>query len=253
MAAKYLSQIVLMWPDVSKATAQTVKNAHHALQRETGLHGQHRSYEPIAEDGDQLPSVDERVQVTVPELLAEVQLGLLRAFNTAAARDFTNGPGDSGAVADLVAGDVTLVQKAPVPYLLWLDKQLDGLLTLVSKLPTHDPAQEWELDDPERGIYRSHPSHTQRTTPVPRHHVVFQPTDKQPGQAQMYQEQRLDGIWTVVKFTGSIPTARRSTMLQRIASLRDAISIAREEANRVEMVDPRPGARLLSFIFDPAD
>lgn len=252
MAAKYLSQIVSMWPDVSKATARTLTDAHHALQRETGLHGQHRSYEPVNEEGDQLPTVDERVQVTVSELLVGVEAALARLFDTAAARDFTNGPGDSGAVADVVVNNLTLVQKAPVPFLLWLDKQLDDLHTLVAKLPTHDPTQEWELDDAERGIYRSRPSQNQRTTPVPRHHVVFAPTDKQPGQAQMYTEQRLDGIWTVVRFTGSIPTSQRATMLHRIARLRDAINVAREEANRVEIVNPRPGTRILSFIFDVA-
>lgn len=248
---KYLGQVVAIEHDVRKATARRLTEAHHALQARQLLEGISREYQPRFDEGEQLPPEGVRVQVTVGEMIEATQAALVELFDIVAARDFTNGPaGTDGdlAVADVRVGDTVLVPGAPVPYLLWLDKQLDDLQTFTNKLPTHDPSTTWELEEP-RGVYKSAPVMTARQVNQPKSFIAVAETDKHPAQYQIINEPVMVGTWTTIRYTGSIPVSQKARMQQRIASLRKAVSSALVEANRAEAVQPRVGAAIMNYIF----
>ncbi|MEJ3653807.1 hypothetical protein WEH80_12555 [Actinomycetes bacterium KLBMP 9759] len=248
---KYLNQIVAIEKDVRRDTERALATAYHALQKPAMLEGIERVYQPAVDGGEQLPPEGVRVQATVTEMITATQELMVRLFDITAARDFTNGPGsaDDAAVADVRVGEQVLVASAPVPYLIWLDKQLEHLQTFASKLPTLDPATEWTLDDP-RGVYRSTPVQTARQVQQPRSMIIVPATDKHPAQATTYQENVVVGMWTTTKLSGAIPIARRAEIVQRIQALRRAVHVAREQANRAEAVRPEVGSGILSYIFD---
>jgi hypothetical protein len=191
---KYLGQIAAIQKDVQKATMRQLTDAHHALQKPAMLEGLSREYQPRFEDGEQLPAEQQRVQATVKEMIDATRDALARMFDATAARDYTNGPGGPAtAVADVkVDGDV-LVPKAPVHYLLYLEKQLDDLETFARKLPTHDPATDWALESP-RGVWKAVPVQTTRVVQVPRANVIVPPTAQHPAQVQGYTENVVTGI-----------------------------------------------------------
>lgn len=246
---KYLGQVVAIQKDVLKSTTRQLTDAHHALQKPAMLEGLSREYQPRFEDGEQLPAEHQRVQATVKEMVDATRDALVRMFDATAARDYTNGPGGpTEALADVKVDGEVLVAKAPVPYLLYLEKQLTDLETFARKLPTHDPATDWTLESP-RGVWKAAPVQTSRTVQVPRANVIVPATPQHPAQVQTYAENVVTGIWTLVKKTGSIPIAEQAALVGRIQKLQRAVHIAREEANRAEALEPQVGARVLEYIF----
>lgn len=246
---KYLGQVVAIQKDVLKSTTRQLTDAHHALQKPAMLEGLSREYQPRFEDGEQLPAEHQRVQATVKEMIDATRDALVRMFDATAARDYTNGPGGpTEAAADVKVDGEVLIAKAPVPYLLWLEKQLTDLETFARKLPTHDPATDWTLESP-RGVWKATPVQTSRTVQVPRANVIVPPTAQHPAQVQSYAENVVTGIWTLVKKTGAIPIAEQAALVDRIQKLQRAVHVAREEANRAEAIEPQVGARVLEFIF----
>lgn len=249
MATRYLNQVVAIEKDVRVATRRRLTDAHHALQKPAMLEGIRKEYQRRDEDGAALPPEHGRVQKTVKEMVDETRDALVSLFDITAARDFTNGPGEDGdAVADVVVGEEALVARAPVAYLLWLEKQLDDLHTFASKLPVHDPSTEWTLEDP-RGVWASEPVKTARTEQQLRAIELSPATKEHKAQVQPFQENVMVGTWTTTKLTGAIPVEERAMLVQRIERLRQAVHAARETANRVEVVEPRVGERLVSYIF----
>lgn len=248
---KKLGQVLAMVTDQTTLSKRRLNEAHHALQRSAMLEGIQKDYEPRFEDGLQLPSEGTRVQATVQEMIDATREALVDLFDIVAARDFTNGPRDGvGPVADVVVDGTTLVTQAPVPYLLWLEKQVIDLLTFAQKLPTLDAAVEWSAPDP-RGVFKSPVVDTHRTEKRPAKLELFAPTDKQPGQAHVYEETQVVGTWHQVKFSGHTTPRIKADLVDRLEKLKAALHGAREEANRVDAIEPEPGHALVDYIFGP--
>lgn len=247
MAAKYLGQVVAIETDVRKASARKLTEAYHALDKTALLEGLTGEYTPAFDEGEQLPPEGTRVQATVEDMIASTRETLANLYDITAARDFTNSSGT--AKADIAVGDQVLVNDAPVPYILWLDRQLDDLQAFVTRIPTHSPSTLWELAE-ARGVYASTPVKTARQVQQHKVITVAPATDKHPAQAQVVAEQVTAGTWTRIKFSGAVPVSRREVLLRRIATLRAAVHAAREQANRVEAVEPAVGERILGYLFD---
>jgi hypothetical protein len=245
--AKYLGQVVAIEADVRKAAKRKLTDAYHALEKPAMLEGISGTYEPAVDGGEQLPDEGQRVQATVEEMIAATRDVLAAMFDSTAARDFTNSSG--AAKADIVVGDQTLVEDAPVPYILWLDRQLDDLQAFTERIPTHSPSTTWELAE-ARGVYKSAPVKTARQTQQHKVITIAEATQHHQAQAQVVAEQVTAGTWTRIKYTGGVPVSRREEILRRIATLRAALHAAREQANRVEAVEPVVGARVLGYLFD---
>jgi len=245
----YLGQAVAIEASTRKSTLRELTDAHHALQKPAMIEGLERTYRKRFDDDADLPSEGTRVQVTVHEMIAATRASLARLFDVTAARDYTNGPnGPTDAVADVVVDGVALIGAAPVPYLLWLEKQLESLLTFARKLPTHDPSTEWEEEDP-RGVYRSTPIVTARQVQEPKIIVAVQATKEHPAQVAHTTENVVKGWWTQTRLTGAIPIAERAALVRRVEALQRAVHVAREQANRAEAIEPRIGDTVMQYLF----
>jgi hypothetical protein len=180
----------------------------------------------------------------VGDLLAETQKTLTELLDITAQKDFAN----CSARANVVIDGQTILSQAPVTYLLFVEKQLTDLRTLVGKLPVLSNDENWKLDE-VAGLYKTDDIVTNRTVKVQKPLVLYPATDKHPAQTQLVTEDVTAGSWNTVKQSGAIPADRRTALLDRIERVLNAVKEAREEANGAEAPKVAAGNPLLGFIF----
>jgi len=239
-----LNQIVAVEKGVKTNAQRVLTNAYHAIQNEGPLSGMARTYQPRDAEGEALPAESTKVQYTVADKLDETRSALVRLFNVTATKDYAN----AATTADVVIDGDPVVEAAPVPYLLFLEKYLTDVRTFLSKLPVLDPSIEWE-EDQVSGLYRSKPVVTTRTRKTPQAHVLYPATDKHPAQVESFNVDLVIGDYTAVKFSGAITKARRDELVARADTLLRAVKYAREEANTMEVDDVEVGKTILDFLL----
>jgi hypothetical protein len=228
-----------------KTRAQrNITDAHHTLQRTPLLSGVSRSYRPRDDEGEQLPPENNLVQTRVDQVLDQVAAEMVSLFDLQVCQDL----GNAEATADVIVGGGVLLTKVPVTFLLFLDKRLADLRTIVEKLPVLDASEEWSWDE-ARMCWRSAPATTFRSKKVQRNHVLSEATDRHPAQVQVFSEDVPVGTWTTVKLSGAVPATRRRALLARVDALIDAVRVAREAANEIEVPAVPVGQRVMAYLF----
>lgn len=216
------------------------------MQKTQLLSGISRTYRPKDDEGDQLPPESTKLQTNANDALTGAVEAFGRLFAVTLEKDGTN----LHALADIVVDGGTLLENVPVPYLLFLEKQLTDLKTIVSKLPVLDPSEAWHFDDTV-GAWTSAPVETTRTKKIPRNHVKAEATDKHPAQVELYYEDVVVGFWKTVKFSGAVPQKFVTELLVKIDKVQKAVKFAREEANNTQVhVDGQAATRVLNYIFN---
>jgi hypothetical protein len=239
-----LNQIIAVEKGVKSRSFQDLTESHHVLQKPALLAGISRTYRPKDEEGEQLPPESTKVQIRIEDVLTQVSATLTRLFDVTASKDATN----AVAQADVVVDGRPLLERVPVTYLLFLEKQLTDLHTFVRKLPVLDAAGTWAFRD-SANSYSTEPVRTIRTKKVPRNHVKAEATDKHPAQVEVYYEDVAIGYWTTVKFSGALPASRVAELLGRVEKLQQAVKFAREEANSTEVTDRKVGDTIFGYLF----
>lgn len=239
-----LNQLIAVRKGVnSNAAAQSIRLARE-VQKPALLTGIARSYRRINDLDPDLPGESTRVQVHAGKVLLELRDVLLRQYDVVAAVDWTN----RVARADVVVDGEVLIPGAPVPYLLFLEKQLGEVRQFVTGLPVLDPSERWEWDD-NADAWATDPAVTTRTRKVMRNHVLAEATDRHPAQVTTYTEDEIVGYWDTTKFSGALPAARKAELLARTVELASAVKFAREEANMAEVVDLKPASAVFAWLL----
>jgi hypothetical protein len=240
-----LCQIIAVEKSIKNKAHNGITEVYQKMQKPALLSGISRSYRPKDEEGEVLPSEKTLVQMNAVNALKDVASVMSELFDITATKDYAN----CKAVADVVVGDTTIAKDVPVTYLLFLEKALTNVHTLVGKLPTLDPTEEWTFD-PNVNCYASKPADTVRTKKVPKVLTKAAATDKHPAQVEVFQEDVSVGTWTTVKFSGALPASRVAEMLDRVERLQKAVKFAREEANSREVEQVNVGKKVFNYLFD---
>lgn len=241
-----LNKIVAVEKAVKSSTYKKFTKVHQQLQKSGLLSGISRTYRPKDDGDDLLPAEQTRVQLRAQDALDDAVEVLTRLFDVVATKDW----GNTRAVADVVVKGEVLVEKAPVTYLLFLEKQLSDLHTFIEKLPVLDGSEIWQWDA-NQACYATSPMETHRTKKVPRVLVKYEATEEHPAQTEVWHEDVVVGYWRTVKFSGALPAQRVKRLLQRVELLQDAVKHAREEANSLNVQDVNVGAKVLHWLFAP--
>ena len=242
-----LHEIVALATGKKAEVEKAVTEGYHQLQKGDLFDGLQKSYRPAAEDGEPLPPEQKRAQLAVPEVIARACGHWSRLFDLT----FTLDCGNQVAAADIVTPDGTvLVEKVPVPTLLFLEKQLESIKAFVSAIPSPDPTESWSLD-PGLGVLVTPPVETFRTKKISRAIVLYPATTEHPAQTQLVQEDVIAGFWRTVKFTTRLPVSEKASILAKAGALLDAVKVARERANAAEVERKRMGDALVHFVFGP--
>jgi hypothetical protein len=239
-----LNQVIAIEKGAKGRADSTLMQADRRMKAPALLTGLSRTYSPRDDDGEQLPSESTKVQLQVEEVLAEVRAVMVDLFDITATKDW----GNCHALADVVVGGETLLEQVPVTYLLFLEKQLTHVHTFVARLPTLDPAEEWQYDK-STGLQKTAPRQTTRSKKVPRSQTLYEATPEHPAQVHMYHEDVVVGTWTLTAFSGAIHATRVRELLRRIEALQRAVKMAREQANVIEVTRQEVGQKIFDHIF----
>lgn len=224
---------------------KTVTELYKLVQKEPLFAGRERTYRPLDEvNGQKIPPESQRVQQRADDLLKQVRDKWAEVWNLVCTQDH----GNQKASADLVVDGRTLLAGVPVTFLLYLDKQVNDLETFVSKLPTPDPAEEW-THDPNTGLLRSRAVESVRTSKEPTVIVKYEATEKHPAQTELFTKDVPVGTWTQIQYSGCIPADKKNQILARVRKLQDAIKLAKEQANLLEVERQKAAEPLLGYVF----
>jgi hypothetical protein len=239
-----LNQVIAIEKGVKTRAHGELTEAHQQLLKPSLLSGISRTYRPRDEEGEQLPPESTRVQLKADEIIRKTVDTLVELFDVTATKEWAN----CEARADVVVDGRTLLEKVPVTYLLFLEKQLVDLHTFVKKLPVLDASETWTFDA-GADCWATEPVQTAKTKKIPRNHVKAEATEKHPAQVEVYYEDVVVGTWRTVKFSGALPARRVNELLARVEKLQQAVKFAREEANSARAEDRKTGRAVLEFLF----
>lgn len=241
-----LHQILAVERDVKQSTNRHITDGYQMLQKPALLQGLARVYRARDEaDTELLPPENQRVQVRATEVLKASQSQFERLWDITATKDWAN----LGATADVKLADgTTLIEGAPVTYLMWLEKQLTDIKTIVSKLPILDATEEW-VWSAAQDCYMTETHETHRTKKLPRVLVKAKATDKHPEQVDVFSEDVIVGYWSTTKFSAALPATQVRELLDRVLAVTEAVKTARSTANEVEITQQKVAGPVLTYIF----
>lgn len=240
-----LNQVIAVVAGKKGMAAERITDAYHKIQKPELFSGISKAYQPREDDGDKLPAESKSPQIKVAELIGSVSASLVEMFDIVATQDAANCLARASVTID---GEV-IVADVPVTHLLFLEKQVTDLKTFVSKLPTLDPAEEWRFDA-NSDCYATPVAETVRTKKVPKAFVLYEATKEHPAQVKAENEDILVGYWRTIKFSGAIPAKEKNAMLDRVRRLHEAVVMAREQANAIEVTEVRTGQAIIDFVFE---
>lgn len=227
-----LNQIIAIEKGIKSQTYAHLTDINKLVQKPDLFNGFAKNYQPNDVDGDTLPPEKKRVQFTATETLRGAAHFMSEIISVTARKDWTN----CVAKGDVKVDGVTIFAGAPVSFLLFIEKQLTDLRTLVGNLPVLDEAEEWDKDE-HSGLYRTSDIKTHRTKKTAKPIVLYQATPEHPAQTQLITEDVIVGYWVQQKLSGAIPKPEKEKLLERIEKLQQATKQAREAANMADEVE----------------
>lgn len=242
-----LNQIVAIEKGEKAAVNKETAPLFHAAKTPLLFHGLTKTYEPADEDGERFPDESTKVQFTVSQLLRDFAKAASRQLDVTSTKEAAN----TRALADVTVDGETVVEQAPVSFLLQLEKFLQQEVRgLVVSLPVLDPAQDWEPADAEReGVSVTPELKRAKTKKVNEPLTLAPATDRHPAQVQLVTRDVVAGYWTEKKFSGAVSASRKQELLEKTDKLINAVKYAREEANSIEVTDKPVAASVFGYLF----
>jgi hypothetical protein len=238
-----LNQIIAVVQGKKSKAEKLLTEAHHRWN-DKALAGISRTYEPLAEDGESLPSEFNKLQTNVREVIAQLWPEIEDYMDVVATQEM----GNTTAKADVMVDEIVVLPNAPIGVLLFLEKRLEDLATFIGNIPVLSPDRDWSFDN-ERNCFVTPPTKTVRTKKTPKTHVKYEATKEHPAQCEMYHEDVVVGHWTVVNFSGALDAKTKAEWANRCRHLLEGVKKAREEANSAEVIPQTLGKPVLEFIF----
>lgn len=242
--AKHLSQVLSVEAGVRKGLEKTKTRLHRSSGKAELYEGFAENYTPKNDDGDPQPARSKIVQQRAEDVVQDLCGSLVDLFDIVATKDISN----KNTSAKVQIGDEVFLDDVPVPYLLFMEKQLDDLQKFVESMPTLDLSVEWSYND-ERRLHTTESVRKNSTKRDRVNHIKAEATKEHPAQVEVFEEDVLVGYWDAIRYSGAFPENRKQQVLGRILQFKNAVKFAREQANQVSASNTRVGEKILGFIF----
>lgn len=244
MAEQRLNQLLAVDKALKQRAEQFVTALYHTAQKSALFDGMSRTYKPLDAAGERLPPETKVVQQRATDILGEVGRTLAELFDLRAALDWAN----CQASGDVVVAGEVLIAAAPATYLLFLEKKLLDIHTIVQKLPVLDPAETWALDTTDQ-LFKTTVAETARTIKIQEPVVLQPPTKEHPAQTALINRDVIVGYYELTKSSGALPLADQRRILRRVETLQAAVKYAREQANLVVAPKKEVGQKIFDYLF----
>jgi len=244
-----LAQLLAIEKGIRQHDNAVSSELYKSLQRGTAFQGETRAYRPLTEDGIQQPDARTRITADAADCLAQFRAVRERMIDITLTKDLSN----RDATADLTVGGAVIATGVPAVTLLALEKTADDIVAFIQALPVLDATEKW-IYDANAGCYRSEePSRTLRTSKETVPLILWAPDDpstsKHPAQTDKVVKDVPVGEWTITKFSSALPADRKRQLLARAVTFREAVKLAREEANRAQVTDATAGKALFDWLL----
>jgi hypothetical protein len=242
-----LSQVVALEADTKQRNYTAITKIHKASQKPDLYNGSAASYDATREGEEQFPPKKVKVRMVAEDTIAEMAGLWVEWADRTATKDYGNA--ETAARADVKIGDRVLIPNAPVPSLLWWEKQIGDWRKAVEVIPTLDEAEEWVFDE-GMGMHRTkEPVKTHKTRKVQEPLVLYPHSPEHPAQTQIVTNDVVVGYWTGRKFSGALPASRKKALLGFANTMLAAIKIAREEANGAKVPTQNIGQAVFDYLL----
>lgn len=239
-----LNQIIAIEKGVKSRVYGEITEMHKSSQKPELFNGFIKTYRKRDEEGEDYPQERKKVQMVAETMFTQAATLLTELFDVTATKDW----GNCHALASVEVDGQMLIENVPVPYLLFLEKQISDLHTFVDKIPVLDESDDWTRDE-NSGLYKTAPLPTHRTKRVQKPIVLYEATKEHPAQTQIITEDITVGYWDTVKHSGAMPAPRKQMLLERIEKLAKAVKYAREQANAAEAENQKIGKAIFDYLL----
>lgn len=239
-----LNQVIAIEKGTKAKVQADVDTTFKAVQKPTLFDGFTKTYRKRVEDEEDVPPQRQNVQMVAALALKQITERWQELYDVTAQKDYAN----CKAIADVVVDGKPLLKDVPVTYLLFLEKQLTDLYTIVGKFPVLDPAEQWVYES-ATGLHKTEATLTTRTKKVQKGIVLYPHSAEHPAQTQLITEDVSVGTWEAVKTSGAMPAPERHRLLLRIIQLQQAVKSAREEANMIDAPIMALGQKVFGWIL----
>lgn len=241
-----LNQIIAIATGKKTSTLSAITQHYHNLQKPDLFSGLTRKYKHLnEEEKENLPSETKKIQKTVAGELAGVKTQLVDLLDIIATQEFAN----CEAKADIIVNGNRILEGVPVTYLLFLEKQLENIKNVLIKLPTLSADVNWKKSDTDQTLWLTDVVVTNRTKKVMKAFTKAPATDKHPAQVDTFTEDIIVGNWEKVDISSAVTVDERDALLKKVENLKDAVKMAREEANSSEVKNQSVGEAIVKYIF----
>jgi hypothetical protein len=195
--------------------------------------------------------IDLPLTTSIPEILNYFSVFVADWYNLIEIKERTN----QVAMADLIVDGVVLGHNLPATLLLSLENKAKALRDVFLAIPPLPSDVSWE-PDPDNKVkyaYKSPTTFDVRTAKEHKAEIIFNPTDKQPGQWRDMEVTSNVGQFSTQLFCGKISSADKSQLLLRLDALIQGLKKARTRANSVPLVETRDtiGDVCMSYVLGP--
>lgn len=239
-----LNQVIAIERGVRSKVDADMDEIRKAAEKPALFAGLAKTYRKKDEGGEDEPDVRANVQMIAKRALDIIAERWTELLDVIAQKDFAN----CSAIADVKFEDGTVISGVPTTFLLYLERQLAGLYTIVKAFPTLDPAERWSLDA-NTGLHFTEPLSTMRTKKTQRAIVLYPATPEHPAQTQIITEDISVGTWETVKYSGALPEPEHRALLGRIERAQQAVKLAREQANLTDAPKQDVGRKICGWLF----
>ena len=208
------------------------------------FNGFDKKYRPKTEEDEMFPPESQKVQYTSAELIKKQFALFAELWDVEATKDVAN----CSAYASVVVDGKTVIEHVPATFLLFMEKQLDDLCTTLARVPTLSQDEDWEKDA-NSALYRTGMVSTAKTKKILKPIVLYPATPEHPAQTQLISEDVLVGNWEKVLLSGAMPAPDRAKIYHRAEKLRQAVKVAREEANSVSAPDVDVSTSIQNYLL----
>lgn len=239
-----LNQIIALAAGRKARATKLLTDTHRGWSSDA-VSGLAKTYTPKNEDGEGLPPERKMPPVNVGDRLKTLKQTLEKFYRVVGGQERAN----RQAQADVKMPEFELLG-VPVTLLLFLEKQLTDLRTLVGGLPVLPADREWDFDR-NRNCYVTEPVETLRSKKLPKVLVKYEATKEHPAQTELLAEDVTVGTWATVYMSTAIPATEKAATLERLEGLQEAVKSAREAANNCEADDDEMLGTVLDFVIGP--
>jgi hypothetical protein len=227
----------------AKITQETIHVFRSKHERFSGLR---RTYKPLIENGQELPSEEKPLATTVGEKLAHFSECYIPYLDALFQVDLTN----TKALAEIEV-DEFKVLNVPSTFLMQLDKRLNEIRNVINLIPTLDPGYKWIDSNEGAGVWRVDTPQTRfKTKKTLKFQEISPATKEHRAQVEKWTEDETIGVWEEILTSGGLTVHQKYLILDRLDKLQIAVKSALAQANNVDQRKEKIGSKLFKYLLN---